>query len=179
MKRVLFFLGQLNDRDVEWMIQNGQKIELKTGDKLIQKGNYVDNLYILLSGQLSIFSDETENEEIATLGAGEIVGEMSFLESRPPSVSVISKKSAVVYKISRNVIEARLSSNPDFKANFYYSLALFLSNRLRKTTDQLGYGVSEEEDLIDTKVLDVVSQAGARFGQILNRFSEVKLSVNY
>lgn len=177
MKRVLFFLGQLNDRDVEWMIHNGQKIELKTGDKLIQKGNYVDNLYILLSGQLSIFSDETE--EIAILGAGEIVGEMSFLESRPPSVSVISKKTSVVYKISRSVIEARLSSNPDFKANFYYSLALFLSNRLRKTTDQLGYGIPEEEDLIDTKVLDMVSQAGARFGQILNRFSEVKLSVNY
>ena len=179
MKRVLFFLGQLNDRDVEWMINNGQKIELKTGDKLIQKGNYIDNLYILLSGQLSIFSDENEGEEIAILGVGEIVGEMSFLESRPPSVSVISKKTSVVYKISRNVIEARLTSNPDFKANFYYSLALFLSNRLRKTTDQLGYGMPEEEDLIDTKVLDVVSQAGARFGQILNKFSEVKLSVNY
>ncbi|WP_281635183.1 cyclic nucleotide-binding domain-containing protein [Flavobacterium marginilacus] len=179
MKRVLFFLGQLDDRDVEWMIQNGQKIELKTGEKLIQKGNYVDSLFILLSGQLSIFSDETGGEEIALLGAGEVVGEMSFLESRPPSVSVISKNASVVYKISRNAIDSRLSSNPDFKANFYYSLALFLSNRLRKTTDRLGYGVPEEEDLIDTKVLDVLSQAGARFSQILNKFSEVKLSVNY
>ena len=37
MKRVLFFLGQLNDRDVEWMIHNGQKIELGIGEKLIQK----------------------------------------------------------------------------------------------------------------------------------------------
>jgi CRP/FNR family cyclic AMP-dependent transcriptional regulator len=179
MKRVLFFLGQLDDRDVEWMIQNGQKIELKTGEKLIQKGNYVDSLFILLSGQLSIFSDEIGGEEIALLGAGEVVGEMSFLESRPPSVSVISKNASVVYKISRNAIDSRLSSNPDFKANFYYSLALFLSNRLRKTTDRLGYGVPEEEDLIDTKVLDVLSQAGARFSQILNKFSEVKLSVNY
>jgi CRP/FNR family cyclic AMP-dependent transcriptional regulator len=179
MKRVLFFLGQLNDRDVEWMIHNGQKIELKTGDKLIQKGTYIDSLYILLSGQLSVFSDNVESDEIALLGAGEVLGEMSFLESRPPSVSVISKKPSVVYKISRDAIESRISSNPDFKANFYYSLALFLSNRLRKTTDQLGYGIPEEEDLIDTKVLDVVSQAGARFGQILNRFSEVKLSINY
>ena len=178
MKRVLFFLGQLDDRDLEWMVLNGQKLELKIGDTLIQKGNHVDNLYILLSGQLSICSDETDGKEIAPLGAGEVVGEMSFLESRPPSVSVISKNASVVYKISRNAIETRLSSNPDFKANFYYSLALFLSNRLRKTTDQLGYGIVEDEDLIDTKVLDVVSQAGARFGQILNRFSEVKLSAN-
>jgi len=179
MKRVLFFLGQLDDRDLEWMIQNGQKIELKTGETLIRKGNYVDNLYILLSGELSIFSEGIDGKEVALLGAGEVVGEMSFLESRPPSVSVISKKTSVIYKISRNAIELRLSSNPDFKANFYYSLALFLSNRLRKTTDRLGYGIPEEEDLIDTKVLDVVSQAGARFGQILNKFSEVKLSVNY
>jgi CRP/FNR family transcriptional regulator, cyclic AMP receptor protein len=44
---------------------------------------------------------------------------------------------------------------------------------LRKTTDQLGYGNPEEEDLIDTNVLDGVAQAGSRFGQILNRFAEV------
>jgi hypothetical protein len=61
----------------------------------------------------------------------------------------------------------------EFKSNFYYALALFLSNRLRKTTDQLGYGNPEEEDMIDSNVLDGVAQAGSRFGQILNRFAEV------
>jgi CRP/FNR family cyclic AMP-dependent transcriptional regulator len=176
MKRVLFFLGQLNDRDVEWMILNGQKIELGIGEKLIQKGNFIDSLYILLSGQLSVCADNIDKEVIATLGAGEIIGEMSFLESRPPSVSVTAKKTSEVYKISREVIESRLSTNADFRANFYYALALFLSNRLRKTTDQLGYGTPEEEDLIDTKILDDISQAGSRFGQILHRFSEVQLS---
>lgn len=173
MKRVLFFLGQLNDRDVEWMIHNGQKIEIGIGEKLIQKGNFIDSLYILLSGQLSVCADNGDKEDIATLGVGEVVGEMSFLESRPPSVSVIAKKASVVYKISREVIDSRLSTNPDFRANFYYALALFLSNRLRKTTDQLGYGIPEEEDLIDTKILDGVAKAGSRFGQILHRFSEV------
>ncbi|SHH77290.1 cyclic nucleotide-binding domain-containing protein [Flavobacterium defluvii] len=172
MKRALFFLGQFNNKDVEWLIHNGQKIELGTGEKLIQKGNFIDSLYIVLSGQLSVCAESGDKEDIATLGTGEVVGEMSFLETRPPSVSVIAKKTSVVYKISREIIELRLTSNPDFKANFYYALALFLSNRLRKTTDQLGYGTPEEEDLIDTKILDGVAQAGARFGQILHRFSE-------
>jgi CRP/FNR family transcriptional regulator, cyclic AMP receptor protein len=173
MKRVLFFLGQLNDRDVEWMIHNGQKIDIEVGEKLINKGNFIDSLYIVLSGQLSVCADNGCKDDIATLGAGEIVGEMSFLESRPPSVSVTAKKTSTVYKISREVIDSRLSTNPDFRANFYYALALFLSNRLRKTTDQLGYGTPEEEDLIDTKILDGVAQAGSRFGQILHRFSAV------
>lgn len=173
MKRVLFFLGQLNDIDVEWMIQNGSKIELTVGTKLIQKGEPIDNLYILLSGQLAVCTEGVNNETIATLGSGEIVGEMSFLESRSPSVSVLATQSSVVYKISRTAMDLRLSTNPEFRGNFYYALALFLSNRLRKTTEQMGYGKPEEEDLIDFNVLDGVAQAGSRFNQILNRFSEV------
>ena len=173
MKRVLFFLGQLNDRDVEWMLNNGTKLDLETGDRLITQGEAIDSLYIVLSGQLAVCSNSNYNESIAKLEAGEIVGEMSFLESRPPSVSVIVAQPSVVYQISREMINARLSTNMEFKSNFYYALALFLSNRLRKTTDQLGYGNPEEEDLIDTNVLDGVAQAGSRFGQILNRFAEV------
>ncbi|MGH1518488.1 cyclic nucleotide-binding domain-containing protein [Chryseobacterium sp. JK1] len=173
MKRVLFFLGQLNDRDVEWMIHNGNKLELPAGYQLINKGQSIDSLFIVLSGQLSVFSDNNFRNAVAKLEAGEVVGEMSFLESRPPSVHVVATKPSVVYQISRDVISARMAENSEFKSNFYYALALFLSNRLRKTTDQLGYGNPEEEDLIDNNILDVVAQAGSRFGQILHRFSEV------
>ncbi|MFN3847802.1 MAG: cyclic nucleotide-binding domain-containing protein [Spirosomataceae bacterium] len=172
MKRVLFFLGQLNDRDVEWMLNNGNKLELETGDRLINKGEFIDSLYIVLSGQLAVCGNN--DECVAKLETGEIVGEMSFLESRPPSVSVIVTRPTTVYQITRKTIENRLATNMEFRSNFYYALALFLSNRLRKTTDQLGYGNPEEEDLIDTNVLDGVSQAGARFGKILHKFSEVR-----
>lgn len=173
MKRVLFLLGHLNDLDIEWMINNGNKQDLEIGDRLIRKGESIDRLYIILSGQLSVTADLENNQNIALLSSGEIVGEMSFLESRPPSVSVIACKPSTVYCISRELIDARLSSNLEFKANFYYALALFLSNRLRKTTDRLGYGIPEEEDLIDVNILNGVSQAGLRFTQILQKFSEV------
>lgn len=173
MKRVLYFLGQLNDRDIEWMVTNGVKKVVKPGEILIQKGKSIDSLYIILSGQLNVYSESSKNEPIANLSTGEIVGEMSFLESRLPSVSVIAETNTEVFKISKEIINMRLSSNPEFKAGFFYALALFLSNRLRKTTEQLGYGNPDEEDLIDSNVLDGVSQAGLRFGQILHKFSNV------
>jgi CRP/FNR family cyclic AMP-dependent transcriptional regulator len=172
MKRVLFLLGHLNDLDIEWMINNGSKAELETGDRLIRKGETIESLYIVLSGQLSI-TDGSSDKSIALIGAGEIVGEMSFLESRPPSVSVIATQATTVYCISRELMNSRLANNLEFKANFYYAISLFLSNRLRKTTSQLGYGDQEELDMIDENVLDGVSQAGSRFGQILQKFSEV------
>jgi|TARA_B110000238_G_C16070122_1_gene414535 CRP/FNR family cyclic AMP-dependent transcriptional regulator len=172
MKRVLFLLGHLNDLDIEWMIHNGSKDELEVGDRLIEKGKTIENLYIILSGQLSITDGQSE-KHIAFIGTGEIVGEMSFLESRPPSVSVIATESSTVYSISRELMNSRLANNLEFKANFYYAISLFLSNRLRITTSQLGYGSPEEVDVIDENVLDGISQAGSRFGQILQKFSEV------
>lgn len=172
MKHVLFLLGHLSDLDIEWMINNGNKVDLEAGDRLICKGEAIENLYIILSGQLSITDGESQ-ENIAFIGAGEIVGEMSFLESRLPSVSVIATEPTSVYRISKELMNNRLTNNLEFKANFYYSISLFLSNRLRKTTSQLGYGSSDEADAIDENVLDGISQAGSRFGQILQKFSEV------
>ncbi len=172
MKRVLFLLGHLNDLDIEWMINNGNKVELETGDRLIRKGETIESLFIVLSGQLSIIEGASQ-KNIALIGNGEIVGEMSFLESRPPSVSVIATQATSVYSISRELMNSRLANNLEFKANFYYAISLFLSNRLRKTTNQLGYGNPEEEDLIDENILDGVAQAGSRFGKILQKFSEV------
>lgn len=172
MKRVLFLLGHLNDLDIEWMINNGNKEDLEIGDRLVQKGESIENLYIILSGKLSITNGDNE-KHIALIGTGEIVGEMSFLESRPPSVSVITTEPSTVYSISRELMNSRLTSNLEFKANFYYAISLFLSNRLRKTTSQLGYSSPDEVDIIDENVLDGISQAGSRFGQILQKFSEV------
>lgn len=171
MKRVLFFLGQLDDRDIEWMAYDGHKLKLDTGSMLIKKGKNIDNLYIVLNGQLKVFND-TANKTIATLRSGEILGEMSFLESRPPSVSVKATEPSTVYAISKDLIYSRMSSNPEFRGNFYYALGLYLSNRLRETTDNLEKGNLEEEDLLDNNILDGVAQAGSRFGRILNRFAE-------
>ena len=173
MKRVLFLLGHLNDRDIEWMINNGHKETIRTGEVLIERDKAIDNLFIVLSGHLSIRDGITNINEIASVGSGEILGEMSFLEARPPSVSVTASENCEIFIISKRSIEQRMEKDLQFRSNFYFGLALFLSNRLRKTTDQLGFGVPEETDLIDTNVLDGVARAGARFSEILKKFSEV------
>lgn len=171
MKRVLFFLGQLNDRDTEWLTLNGHKRDIEEGETLIESGQSIESLYIVLEGEFNVHNDL--GDTIAQLSSGEILGEMSFLESRPPSVSVTASSASRVFCIAKFHIEERMKEVPEFRGNFYYALALFLSNRLRKTTAHLGYGDPQEEDLIDHNVLDEVAMAGSRFGQILNRFSTV------
>ena len=67
MKRVLFLLGHLSDIDIEWMINNGSKNELEPGDRLIRKGEAIEYLYIILSGELSI-TDGQSQKHIAHIG---------------------------------------------------------------------------------------------------------------
>lgn len=173
MKRVLFLLGHMTDLDIEWLINNGRKQAVRADEVLIRRNEELGNLYIVLSGRLSIRDGILNIEEIASVGPGEVLGEMSLIESRPPSVNVSATTDSEVYVISRELIEERMKKDVSFKANLYYSLALFLSDRLRKTTSQLGYGNPEEEDVIDSLVLDSVGQAGSRFDLILKKFSEV------
>jgi len=173
MKRVLFILGQLSDLDIEWMIRNGGKRVVHDGENIIQQGAHVENLYIILSGTFSIVNEKNNFQEIARIGSGEIVGEMSFIDTSPPSATVTSKGASEVYVLPKEVIKKKLESDVDFAARFYYAIAQFLSHRLRTTIGNLGYGDAQEDlDELDFNILSKVSQAGGRFDRILKKFSE-------
>lgn len=173
MKRVLFVLGQLSDNDIEWMIENGSKRSLKQGEYLVKQYEEIKSIHIVLSGSFKIFNEENASLNIAQIGSGEIVGEMSFLDDHPPSVSVAATESSTVYSISLDRVKRYMEVNTIFAARFYYSIALFLSDRLRKTTSRLGYGAPDDDiDEINMNVLSHIGQAGARFNRILTKFAE-------
>lgn len=174
MKRVLYILGKLNDHDLEWMIENGSTMNVSKGENLIRKGEALEHLFIVLSGGLEIYTDGENERAIAKLGSGEMVGEMSFLDSRPPSVNVVATEDSKCYSIPIERMRLKINADSSFASRLYQSIALFLSNRLRTTTGRLGYGVIEDDpDEMDINILRDVSQAGARFTRMVNKFSEV------
>jgi CRP/FNR family transcriptional regulator, cyclic AMP receptor protein len=175
MRKALFFLGILNDADVEWMISTGVKQRLNPGEVLIEEGQPAASIFLVLEGVLSVVAQSAGGQEIARLRSGEIVGEMSFVDSRPPSATVRAVEPSSVLVIPRRDLAERLSQDSHFAARFYRAIAVFLSDRLRYTVGRLGYGSGEplEEQTsyaeeIDPAVLDNVSLAGARF-EILQR----------
>src|SRR5213592_4356710 len=101
MRKVLFIFGELNDFDIDWMIAAGRKEQIPKGTVLIQEGKAANALYIVLDGEFKVSVSKLEDFEIARLGVGEIAGEMSFVEARPPSATVTATESAVVLSIPR------------------------------------------------------------------------------
>jgi len=166
-------LGQLSDSDIEWLIDNGSKQTIHQGEYLVSEGEPIQNIHIVLSGAFRIFSKDQSDLTIANIGSGEILGEMSFLDERPPSVSVMATENSSVYTISLNRVKQKMEVDTRFAARFYYAIALFLSDRLRKTTGRLGYGVPQDDlDEINLNVLSNIGQAGSRFSRMLNKFAE-------
>lgn len=179
MKKVLYIFGRLSDEDIEWLISNGEKERFAAGSTIIKKGQKIDKLYIGLDGKFSVFVGEKEDKKVAELGTGEIVGEMSFVDTSPPSATVRAEQNSIVYSIRRDKLKNKIDGDTGFAARFYHAIAIFLADRLRATVSLFGYGDIDygsqgqrEEDELDELIMDNVSLAGDRFHRMLKRMIE-------
>ncbi|MEQ8232276.1 MAG: cyclic nucleotide-binding domain-containing protein [Gammaproteobacteria bacterium] len=174
MRKVLIIFGELTDSDIEWMCDAGHTVECASGDRLIEAGHSVHELSLVLRGELGVYAGE---REIALLGEGEIIGELSFLDARPPYASVIATEPSVVLSVPHDAVHGRFTRDPAFAGRFYRSLGIFMASRLRQTVGQLGVlpeddALGEDDtsiDEIDPAVLDRSAIAGRRFERVRTR----------
>ncbi|PSB10414.1 cyclic nucleotide-binding protein [filamentous cyanobacterium CCP1] len=175
MKKALYLLAQLSDRDFEWLLTAGRRLAVPSGRSLIQEGQPTDALYIILDGTLAVCVEAFGGETIAELSSGEVIGEMSFVDSRPPSATVKAMADSTVWSIPRLKLNAKLMHDVEFAAHFYHAVAVFLSDRLRDTVSRLGYTknntLDEDEDL-NPQVISNLELAKARLDWLLNRLKE-------
>jgi CRP-like cAMP-binding protein len=173
MRKVLYILGHLSDEDVDWMARRGRHLDVEGDSILVREGVRLDDLFIVTAGRAAV--EVKGLGRIASLGAGEIVGEMSFVDSAPPSATVRADGRCTLLAIDRQEVRARLAEDAGFAGRFYKAMAMFLADRLRGTVDRMkarpGQALAEQqimEDELDEDVLDQVSLAGARFERLLH-----------
>jgi extracellular factor (EF) 3-hydroxypalmitic acid methyl ester biosynthesis protein len=128
-KNHLEFLTQ-ND----WMliVDRAKKATFQKDDVLIHQNRANKTVYLICSGKVQVST--APKMVIATLAAGEICGEMAFLEGGIASASVIAIDNVEAYAIDWTGLKDLFELFPHLGSRFYRSLALGLSRRLR---DQL------------------------------------------
>jgi CRP/FNR family transcriptional regulator, cyclic AMP receptor protein len=176
MRKALFFFGILDDSDVEWMISTGRRVEIEPRTVLIQEGVPMEDMYLVIDGALSVRAAALDGKEIARAMSGEVLGEISFVDARPPSASVIAVERTLLLAVPRDRLSQKLEDDAPFAARFYRALAVFLADRLRSTVSQLGFGRGqptqkeiEERDELDVDVLEDISLASTRFDRLQRR----------
>jgi CRP/FNR family transcriptional regulator, cyclic AMP receptor protein len=172
VRKVLYIFGLLTDADIDWMARVGVRRRMKDGEILIEQGKSVDSIILLLEGQLSVVVKDVGM--VARLGVGEIVGEMSMVDSAPPSATVAAEGECLILSLDKNALLQKLASDPPFGSRFYEAMAVFLADRLRQMEQRLsgndGQDLAAEaisKDELDAGILDHVSMAGDRFDRML------------
>ena len=172
MRKALYIMGILSDGDITWMSAHGEDRLVAAGTTLIRQGEPVDSIFIVIDGQLLVHSGSTE---IAHLLSGEVVGEISFVDSRPPSASVKTAVDSRVLAINKEKLRAKLSKDKEFASRFYLALATFLADRLRVTTARLsaaqGGTQPEDVDELDPAMMENIARASVRFDHLVKRLS--------
>ena len=176
MKKVLYIFGLLTDTDVEWMADTGERRWVEPGAVLIEEGKPVAWLVLVLEGELAV--SVAGIGEVARLGAGEVVGELSFVDTAPPSATVAARQRTLALFIDKADLLRKLEIDVAFGCRFYRALAVFLADRLRGADRRLvdarsgklaGEAILQDE--LDLAILDNVSMAGERFQRLLKRLS--------
>jgi CRP/FNR family cyclic AMP-dependent transcriptional regulator len=102
--------------DLRELARRGVVNRYKKGRLLIEEGDQAYTMYIVLSGQLRVFSAHPVNgREITfgTYGPGDYVGEMS-LDGGPRSASVETLENTVCAAVTRQTLEAFIAERPAF-----------------------------------------------------------------
>lgn len=129
------FLEFINEQEELLLRERSVHENYEPEDVIVREGEERHALFLIREGVVRIELEHPEfNIEIARLEAGEIFGEMSFLEGFSASANVIAHESVKLDVVNSLVVEELIGFDNGFFGRFYQSLAQILCTRLRDTT---------------------------------------------
>lgn len=116
------------------MTASRESIRLMAGDFLLHEGEESTEMFYLQSGSLSVIKRKGDNvQQIGTIIAGELVGEMSFLDKGPRSASVKAITESILVVVPADKLESTLQGQP----KWFSALLHTLTDRLRKANARI------------------------------------------
>jgi tetratricopeptide (TPR) repeat protein len=106
------------------------------GDVLIEQDQPGQGLLVIKSGAAKVLKVSSQGTtELARLGAGSPLGEMSLFDASPTSARVVADGAAEVFVLPRQRFEELVRSNDQLALKIYRVFIQILSDRLRKASD--------------------------------------------
>lgn len=102
----------------------------KAGDVLARQDERGSEMLVLVSGAARVDRDGTE---LAILGPGDVVGELSLIDDQPRSATVTATEDCEILVMHRNDFKSLMSEVPGFTAKVLESV----TQRLREADQRL------------------------------------------
>lgn len=107
--------AELDGGQLETLAANLAFRELAPGEVLVRQGTSDNHLYVIVEGALSVVRDagSAEHVTLLTLTAGDLVGELSFIDETPHYASLVATGRTRVFGLERQRLEGLLATEPE------------------------------------------------------------------
>jgi CRP/FNR family transcriptional regulator len=114
--------------------------ELADGEVLVREGTAHTQLYVVLAGSLAVARGAGTPEEVSLflLGAGDMVGELSFLDDNVHYASTVSRGASRVFGLERRHLESLLDTAPHIVYRVMRAIVRRVHQNQHRLSAQLG-----------------------------------------
>lgn len=116
LRRVPLFAA-LADDDLTDLLRMADEIDVPAGQVLFREGDVGDHLYVVLAGEVVISKRAREvDDDIATRGPGEVIGEMALVSGKPRVASARAGRASRLLRVGRAAFRRLLAGSPEAAA---------------------------------------------------------------
>jgi len=120
----------LSHKDLNEVAKRAEEVAVPAGTMLAQEGRPGEQAFVIIEGSAAV---RRNYRKVATLGPGEVFGEMSLIEGVPQSLTVQTLEDSRLLMINRADFHHLVQNVPGFASKLLVSL----SRRLREATRKL------------------------------------------
>jgi CRP/FNR family transcriptional regulator, cyclic AMP receptor protein len=124
LKNVPLF-NACSKKELETVAKAADEITMTEGSLIVDQGQTGREAFVILSGEVTI---KRSGRKVATLGAGDVVGELSLLDHGPRSASAICATDCTLLVIDQRRFVSVLNDVPSIA----YKLMGVLASRIRQ-----------------------------------------------
>lgn len=141
LKRVSLFSGMTLEQ-LRVLTSHLEEQHFLPGEVILYEGDFSQELYILVSGQVRISKDYRGPHErtLSVMTQGDFFGEMAIFESAPRSATVVTEEEAELLVLSPEKFKQTIYQKPDMAFEIFREL----SARLRLREEEVASAQTQE-----------------------------------
>ena len=120
--------------EVKTFLEFTELVNFKNKEVIAEIGEVGEALFMVVSGEVALYRDQTGSNDVGRIKEGEIMGEMSFFDRRPRSVRLEAIKKTQLLKLSRSMYQRLRVEHPYIALNLLEHAIVSLDHLFRRAS---------------------------------------------
>ncbi len=142
-------LAGLKYTQLERVAQVSKRKDYSPDETIFEEGDQGDHLFLISEGNVKIFKfiSPQYDDALIYLGAGEVFGELSFIDGGLRSTKAVALSNCVTATMSRKDLDVLIKEDSEIGLKIFSQIAGIVADRLRITNDKFKQGIIKGLDM--------------------------------